>query len=234
MENDQQEQDGEKTQESIIIPLSSQEQVKKEKKDKIIEEFTMTSKDIKTLKDIQIKKDTDILIMKGHYKNWKQDTTSADKFSKSGQKFIPGKEPKVLVEAFVHYPKANKKDIQSADPLFIQGEVLNMTQQNNLTTLPFVKIIWSEDPTIKVGTVYSVKDKLAVIAYNPAHRSWHSERAGRPSMVGVVPIPPRFKMGWDAWHQFKYKIDKFSKETTVKDDLIFLVPNVVLITESKI
>lgn len=172
-----------------------------------------------------------------HYNKWKKDNSRVIEFEKSKQEIISRPDdnrllPKALVEAYLYYPKATSKDIASsyegfsteALSLIKNTGLLTVSQQYRLTTLPFVKIIWSNDPFIKSGDIYCVKDKLATIEYNSKYRDWWSQRAQQPSLEGKVPMPSQFKAGWDAWAMYKYKINKLSKTPKLLDDFTFLIP----------
>lgn len=179
------------------------------------------------------------------YQDWKNDSSMIEKFNNSKQRIINESTDKsrlVLVEAFFHVPPDDSNALtggiidQSNEKTFDLDNFKDLTlyQQEHMATLPFVKIIWSDTNDFPVGKIFSTKDKLAHITHNEEYTNWWERRANMPTLEDKEPQPPRFRMGWDDWNQMKYTIDKFSRYKSLQDEFIFLVPTIVLITESNI
>jgi len=175
------------------------------------------------------------------YDKWKVDTTSLDLFIESKQEIFSGikdKGPLVLVECCIYIPPINddEPELLGEQSLFTKDYINNLTlsQQKGLTSLPFVKVIASNSSEFIVGSIYSVKDKLSTIEHNPAYTEWWTRRANQPTLEDREPTPPRFKMGWDQWDGFSYKLNKFVKNKSIVEEFIYLVPEITLITVSNI
>lgn len=170
--------------------------------------------------------------MKAEFLTWRADTSLIDLFRKSHQTIIHGGKARVLVEAFLYIPPKSDMDIITSDsePQILGFKDLNLSQQRNLKSLPFVKIIHSIGSSFKPGQIFGVKDQLSKVEYNNAYADWNSQRAMQPSMEGKVPMPPMYFMGWDAWDAFRYKINKFTDIVSCRDQMVFLIPEDFLIT----
>ena len=173
------------------------------------------------------------------YQKWKNDKTLIDEFNESKQVIIRKEGDQggtVLVECCVYIPAETGLDILGEENLYGKSLLKDLTasQQKNMTSLPYVKILASTISDVNVGEIYSVKDKLASIEHNTAYTEWYERRASMPTLEDREPQPPRFKMGWDNWEMFSYKINKFSKYRTIPQEFVYLVPALVLITKSEL
>lgn len=204
------------------------------------DEKLLASKLQKEIKEIQR-----IERLEQAYKKWSNDDSMTQKYLDSKQTIITESNDKsklVLVQAFFYVPEDDSNSLiggiidESNEKKFDLDSFKDLTlyQQENIDTLPFVKIIWSDFPEYKTGEIYGVKDKLAYIEHNPAYTEWWTRRANQPTLEDKEPQPGRFRMGWDDWTQMKYRINKFAKYVTLDDEFVFLVPTVVLITKSSI
>jgi hypothetical protein len=178
-------------------------------------------------------------VLMNFYQKWKKDTTLIDEFKESKQVIIRKEGDQggnVLVESCVYIPSETDSDIIGEENLYGKSVLKDLTasQQKHMTSLPFVKILASTIPDVNVGEIYTVKDKLASIEHNPEYTQWYERRANMPTLEDREPQPARFKMGWDNWEMFSFKINKFSKYKTIPQEFVYLVPALVLITKSEL
>lgn len=182
-------------------------------------------------------------------KEWIKDHTLIDLYNNSNCKILPSKQPDVslvLVEAFIYIPPPESSNtvILSEDSYlpdmqqnfsFKQFGKLTATQKLGLLTLPFVKIIATQDDAksdIKPGDIYAVKDKLAYIRHNPESEEYYLKLASNPSLKDKIGTPPpRFLMGWNDWDIYRYRIDKFNLEPSIPEEMTFLIPDNFLIAK---
>jgi hypothetical protein len=202
-----------------------QARIKDEQREKNIKE---------TEKKMRKERAEDIKIWKKAFEDWKKDDTRIKEFADTKQTPLYKEDlPKVLVEAFVYVPEKVEGELIGHDTGLMGLDAgLTANQQNKLKSLPFVKILWSEDEK-EIGKIYSVPDGLAQVTYNDKYDEWMALRAEKPSMEGGE-RPPRFKSGWAMWASHNYMINKFQHEPSFLDYFTFLIPRGNLKTESNL